>query len=94
MSDSLLFPLSFGEKREMQISGSSPLLAGWEVVCGLPVPLIPSCPQQGHQKGNTENQRHLVATGTFFKFTRVHGWGDRILVMLEEGNGVFPQLDP
>lgn len=94
MSTSSLFFLSFGEKGEMQTPGSPPLLAGREGG-GLrtPSPFDTFCPQQESQKGNTENQRHLVATGTLSCVYK--HMDDRLFVMLEEGNGMIsPQPGP
>lgn len=94
MSNSSLFFLSFGEKGGVRIPGSPPLLAMRVVYLWTPSLADTFCPQQGSQKGNTENQRHLVATGALNSCMciREH-MGDRMSVTLEEGNDMLsPQL--
>ena len=68
MSNSLLSRLSFGGRGERGADLWVFALAGW--VGGGLWPPGPS-DTFGLQQGNTENQRHLVATGAFFKSTRV-----------------------
>lgn len=56
-------PLALGKREKMQVI----TVAGW-VGGGLWAhsPSDTFRTQRGRQKGNTENQRHLVATGTLF----------------------------
>lgn len=68
----LHFLPKFNEKGMVQLPGSPPLLNERGGCLCTPSPSDTFCPQQGSQKGNTENQRHLVATGALSSGLHTH----------------------